>query len=153
MNTAMPQWAVKVIVAEDDPDDQFLIQEALKETGLRAQVTCVEDGEALLERLRHGDRPDLILLDLNMPRMDGRQTLRVLKQEPEFQNIPVFVFTTSTFREDIDYSYGNGAASFITKPSSFPDLVETIHSLFMTRFMGKVDRDPSGEDRPGIRTS
>jgi len=122
-----------ILMAEDDADDRLLAREALFECPRTAELRFVEDGEELLDYLGHSGkysfpedapRPDLILLDLNMPRLDGREALRRIKSTEEFRRIPIVVMTTSNSPEDINLSYDAGANSFITKPLSFSELVE-----------------------------
>lgn len=121
-----------ILVAEDDPDDRLLIFEALQENGLSDQVQFVHDGEELVQYLNREGRfaagpapyPHIILLDLNMPRMDGREALRILKSSPIHRKVPIVVLTTSSAPEEILKAYELGGNSFITKPSSFKDLVE-----------------------------
>ncbi|MGF1477111.1 MAG: response regulator [Geminicoccaceae bacterium] len=132
MNTPMP---IKILVADDDPDDRMMIEDAFAENRVANEIDFVEDGEQLIAFLRReGDYADLqgqpfpgiILLDLNMPRMDGREALRELKSDPELCRIPVIVLTTSQAEEDIVRTYGLGVSSFITKPVSFEGLVEAV---------------------------
>ena len=127
-----------VLMADDDADDCLLVKDAFKESRLPSDLRCVEDGEALLEYLyrrgKYSDsslapHPALILLDLNMPRKDGREALREIKSDPELRDIPVVVLTTSMNKADMDFSYGLGASSFITKPDTFEGLVNAISSL------------------------
>lgn len=120
-----------IIMAEDDDDDRLIIMDALKEAGISIPVKCVENGEELMDMLLHRDhnaqeheRPVFILLDLNMPRMDGRKTLELLKKDENLKKIPVIVFTTSDSPEDISWTYSCGASSFITKPVSFHSMVD-----------------------------
>jgi CheY-like chemotaxis protein len=113
---------VTFLLVDDDPDDRFLTQAALRDSRLVNKVYEAVDGEDALAFLRregrHVDapRPDIVLLDLNMPRKDGRETLAELKADPELRSIPVVVLTTSKAEEDIFRSYDLGANSFITKP-------------------------------------
>ena len=129
---------VTVLVADDDSDDRDMTREAFDESRILNKLHFVEDGEQLLQYLRRQGRyadseafprPGLILLDLNMPRMDGRSALREIKTDPELRKIPVIIMTTSRAEEDIFRSYDEGASSFITKPVKFAELVETIRSL------------------------
>jgi two-component system response regulator len=125
-------------MAEDDPDDRLLAAEALREGRGGGELRFVEDGEQLLDYLRRrgrwadpaqSPRPALVLLDLNMPRMDGREALAALKADPELRRIPVVVLTTSRARDDVAVSYDLGASSFITKPSTFGGLVKAMRAL------------------------
>jgi len=129
---------VVFLMAEDDPDDRLLIREAFQESLISNSIYFVEDGVELLDYLRCQDKyahpsdaptPDLILLDLNMPRKDGREALAEIKSDPKLRYIPVVVLTTSKAEEDIMRSYDIGAASYITKPVTFDGLVEAIKGL------------------------
>ncbi|OGO14647.1 MAG: two-component system response regulator [Chloroflexi bacterium RBG_16_47_49] len=126
------------LMADDDPDDRLLIKEAFQESLVSNSIYFVEDGVELLDYLRCQDKfsnpkdaptPDLILLDLNMPRKDGREALAEIKSDPSLRYIPVVVLTTSKAEEDIMRSYDIGAASYITKPVTFDGLVEAIRGL------------------------
>lgn len=127
--------AITILVADDDPDDREMTKEAFDANLLRNPVQFVEDGEAVLDYLNRAGRfagsdatpmPGLILLDLNMPRKDGRETLAALKADPRFRHIPVVVMTTSKAEADIVRSYDLGASSFITKPITFDALVQVV---------------------------
>lgn len=127
-----------ILIAEDDPDDRLLTREAFSESRLPNRVDFVHDGEELLDYLHHRPPyddaqryplPGLILLDLNMPRMDGRETLSALKADPLLCHIPVIMLSTSSDEEDIRRSYAAGVDSFISKPTSFSGLLEVVRSL------------------------
>ena len=129
---------ITILLAEDDPDDRMLAVDALGESRLANDVRCVENGEELMAYLqREGDyedpgrspRPGMILLDLNMPRKDGREALREIKADPRFRRIPVVVLTTSQAEEDIVKTYDLGVSSFITKPITFEGLVNVMKAL------------------------
>jgi two-component system response regulator len=126
------------LMADDDADDCLLIKEAFQESLISNSIYFVEDGVELMDYLRRQDKyenpkyaptPDLILLDLNMPRKDGREALAEIKSDPRLRYIPVVVLTTSKAEEDIMRSYDIGAASYITKPVTFDGLVEAIRGL------------------------
>jgi two-component system, response regulator len=126
------------LMADDDPDDRLLIKEAFQESLVSNSIYFVEDGVELMDYLRTQNQfsdpadapsPDLILLDLNMPRKDGREALAEIKSDPLLRYIPVVVLTTSKAEEDIMRSYDIGAASYITKPVTFDGLVEAIRGL------------------------
>lgn len=127
----------RLLLADDDPDDRLMAREALEECRVNNTLDTVEDGEELLEYLRGEGRyadnppptPDIILLDLNMPRMDGREALERLKSDPRLRRIPVIVLTTSQAESDIVATYDLGVNSFITKPVTFDALVETMKTL------------------------
>lgn len=129
---------ISILVAEDDPDDREMIKEAMEECRLANQIDFVEDGEQLVDFLFHRGRyenwtdkrlPGLILLDLNMPRKDGREALKEIKADPKLRCIPVVVLTTSKAEEDVIRTYDLGVNSYITKPVSFSSLVETVKVL------------------------
>jgi two-component system response regulator len=130
---------IHILLAEDDPDDRLFTRRALSESRVATRLTTVENGEELLHYLRHDDNdkdqdgehppPDLILLDLNMPRMDGREALREMKSDPELRRIPVVVLTTSEADQDVLQSYDLGVNAFMTKPVSFNELAEAMDSL------------------------
>ncbi len=129
---------VTIVVAEDDPDDRFLIEEAFRENRLKNEVIFVENGEELLQYLRREERwkrlagtdpPGLILLDLNMPKMDGREALRHIKQDAALRTIPVVVLTTSQAEEDVARTYCAGVNSYISKPVTFESLVQVVRTL------------------------
>jgi len=127
-----------ILMADDDDDDRLLAQDALAESRLDAELQFVENGEELLDYLcRRGKyaspsdspRPRLILLDLNMPRKDGREALREIRSDPELRRIPVVVLTTSKADTDIGAIYELGANSFISKPFQFEALVNVMKVL------------------------
>jgi CheY-like chemotaxis protein len=129
---------VHILMAEDDLDDQILVKEAFKENHLLNDLYFVEDGEALMDFLynrgKYSDpsqapRPAIILLDLNMPKKDGREALAEIKANPVFRSIPIVILTTSKEEEDIIRSYNIGANSYITKPVTFEALVDVLKSL------------------------
>ena len=130
--------SITLLVADDDAEDRMMIREALIENRLANGLKFVEDGEQLMDYLNHrgnfkdGDahpRPGLILLDLNMPKKDGREALREIKSNPDLKDIPVVILTTSKAEEDIIRSYGLGVNSFISKPVTFDALVGITRDL------------------------
>lgn len=129
---------ITILMAEDDPDDRLLTKEAFQESKLANDLRFVKDGEELMNYLRRegeyedsekSPRPGLILLDLNMPRKDGREALQEIKADPHLRMIPIIVLTTSKAEEDILRSYDLGVSSFITKPVSFEELISVIKVL------------------------
>lgn len=128
-----------IVMAEDDPDDQVLVTDAFAEAGLEADLKFVENGEQLLDYLgqRSNPQPALILLDLNLPKKDGREALREIKANPDLRRIPVVVLTTSKAETDIDCIYDLGANSFIRKPVNFDALVQ-IMKLLAQYWLGVV---------------
>jgi two-component system response regulator len=129
---------MSIVIADDDADDRLLIEDAFKETRLANPLDFVVDGEELMEFLRGEGKfvhrkdkplPGLILLDLNMPRMDGRAVLAALKADAALRRIPVVVLTTSKAEEDILRTYDLGVNSFIAKPVTFDGLVDVVKTL------------------------
>ena len=126
-----------ILIAEDDMDAQLLAKEALHESKFENEVHFVNDGEDLLDFLRQdgayiekaSPRPDVILLDLNMPRKDGREALREIKEDPKLRTIPVVVMTSSKAEEDIAGTYSLGVNSFVVKPMHFADLVQVMTNI------------------------
>lgn len=133
-----PKKPLVILMAEDDADDRLLAQEAMQESRVLNELRFVEDGVQLLNYLRgeggFSDRalhpmPGLILLDLNMPKMDGREALAEIKADNKLRRIPVVILTTSKADEDMVKGYDLGAASYITKPVTFDALVELMRTL------------------------
>lgn len=129
---------ITILLAEDDEDDYLLITYALKKARLTNKMYWVKDGEELMDYLYHrgeysnpqnSPRPGIILLDLNMPRKDGREALEEIKSDTSLRKIPVVILTTSEVEEDILRSYDIGVNSFITKPFEPGDFVETVATL------------------------
>ena len=117
-----------LIVAEDDLDDQLLIKDALADNGMGGQdFLFVNDGDELLKALpAYRNRPAIIMLDLNMPKMDGREALQEIKKSEDFKHIPVIIFTTSSAVEDIKMTYQSGSNTFFTKPTLYAELVDLL---------------------------
>lgn len=131
---------VTILMADDDADDRLLTREAFEESRLVNDLRFVEDGEELMEYLQRrgkytdpasSPRPGLILLDLNMPRKDGREALKEIKSDPNLKQIRIVILTTSKAEEDIYRTYDLSAASYITKPVTFADMAE------VTKVLGK----------------
>lgn len=127
-----------ILMADDDPDDYYLLKEALAEKEINGQIRLVSDGVELMDYLflrgrfkglDEAPRPQLILLDLNMPRMDGRQALEEIKASNSIKEIPIIVYTTSKDEKDIKKSYEAGAHSYITKPATFQGLLGVVDNL------------------------
>jgi CheY-like chemotaxis protein len=125
-------------MADDDADDRRLTKEALEESRLANGIRFVEDGEELMDYLRHKGkyasaqeypRPGLILLDLNMPRYDGRAALKEIKNDPDLRQIPIVILTTSKADEDVYRSYDLGVNSYIVKPVTFEALVDILQTI------------------------
>jgi CheY-like chemotaxis protein len=137
-------------MADDDPDDRMLTQQAFREHNLPHELRFVEDGEQLLDYLRQqgkyndverSPRPALVLLDLNMPRKDGREALAEIKSDPDLRRIPVVVLTTSRAEQDVLHTYELGANSYIAKPVSFDDLANIVKAV--GHYWGQIVQLPS----------
>jgi len=135
MNNKKP---ITILMADDDPEDRLLTQDAFEEAHLSNDLRFVEDGEELMDYLyRRGSYsepgvapwPGLILLDLNMPRKDGREALAEIRADPKLRRIPIVVLTTSKAEEDILRTYNLGVNSFVTKPVTFEGLVDVVKAL------------------------
>jgi len=132
-----------ILIAEDDADDRLMIQEAFSEIGLGDAVRFVEDGQELMTRLGGSSTatPSMIIIDLNMPRKDGREALRDIKEDSRLRRIPVVVLTTSKSPEDIRNDYSLGANCYITKPVTFEALLTMVQTF--QKFWFGVVRLPS----------
>ena len=126
------------MIADDDAEDRMLVKEALDESRLTNQMQFVENGEELMDYLHNRNKyadkdkyptPGLILLDLNMPKKDGREALKEIKSDEHLKVIPVVVLTTSKAEEDVLRTYNLGVSSFITKPVTFASLVDVMKTL------------------------
>jgi len=135
MNDAEMGRPIEILLAEDNPGDVRLTREALRDAKVRNNLSSVADGVETIAFLRregpyaNASRPDLILLDLNMPRMDGRQVLAVIKADPSFRRIPVVVLTTSQAEEDILRAYDLNANCYITKPVDLQQFLKVVRSI------------------------
>jgi len=142
--------SITILMADDDEDDRLMAKEALEESKLKNELYFVHDGEELMDYLYNrgefsdpdsSPRPGLILLDLNMPRKDGREALSEIKADPELRQIPIIVLTTSKAEEDIYRTYDLGVNSFITKPVTFEGLVDVMKTL--TRYWFSIVKLPT----------
>jgi CheY-like chemotaxis protein len=146
---------IVILMADDDSDDRLLTKRALEASRVVNDLRFVEDGEELMDYLNQrgsyadsetAPRPGLILLDLNMPRKDGREALAEIKKDPVLHRIPIVVMTTSKAEEDVLRSYDLGANSYITKPVTFERLVDLMKTLgtYWIEFV-KLPRNQAGE--------
>ena len=129
---------VIILYAEDDPEDRMLVEDAMDESRLANEMHFVEDGEELMDYLHRRNKyaelsdkplPGLILLDLNMPKKDGREALEEIKADPDLKRIPIVVLTTSKAEEDILSTYDLGVSGFIIKPVTFESLVSLLKTV------------------------
>ncbi len=142
---ASPAPPYDILLVEDDPADAMLIEDALRQRGPERALAQVEDGVAALDYLQNpaNPRPDLIVLDLNMPRMNGRELLTVLKQEDDLKMIPVVVLTTSAAPDDVSAAYRRHANAYVTKPVNLDDFTDAVRSIdaFYLDMAAKIPRD------------
>jgi two-component system, chemotaxis family, response regulator Rcp1 len=126
---------IEILLVEDSPDDACLTMEALQEGRVRNNITLIEDGESALAFLRQegiydsAPRPDLILLDLNLPRLNGREVLAEIKQDPSLRRIPVVIMTSSDDEQDILEAYNHYVNCYVTKPVDFDQFVRVVKSI------------------------
>jgi CheY-like chemotaxis protein len=151
---------ITILMADDDADDRQMTLEAFEESRLANDLRFVEDGAELMDYLlRRGKyaeaadapRPGLILLDLNMPKKDGREALREIKADPRLRNIRVVVMTTSKAEEDIIRTYDLGAESYVTKPVTFDSLVDVVRTL--GRYWLEIVELPAGAQAQGEKNA
>lgn len=138
MTQQQSEKPITILYADDDPEDRMLVQDAWEASRLHNELHFVEDGEELMDYLNRRDKfahlagrplPGLVLLDLNMPRKDGREALKEIKADPHLRMIPIVVLTTSKAEEDILRAYDLGVNSFIVKPVTFQSLVDVTLTL------------------------
>ncbi len=135
MSTPQLLDPIDVLLIEDDPGDTLMIREAFSDNKIRNTLSCVTDGEQAMRFLRNegeftdAPRPDLILLDLNLPRKDGRQVLAEIKRDPQLSAIPVVVLTTSAAEEDVLRSYQLHANAYVTKPVDFDRFIQVVRQI------------------------
>ena len=146
---------LRILIAEDDDDDQLLMRRAAEKGGCPCELAFVTDGEQLIERLHEavggstpGRRPcpDIVVVDLNMPRVDGFEALRTIKNDPRLCSLPVVVLTTSVRPDDMVGAYRNGASSYLTKPIDLSALTRLMEEL--CHYWKDVVRLPPKESRP-----
>jgi len=134
-----------ILLADDDEDDCFLFQEALQEITLATRLTTVRDGEQLMQTLSKSETPDVLFLDLNMPRKDGLQCLIEIRQQEKYKKLPVIIFSTSNQPDAVDKLHQAGAQYYIRKPSNFEHYRKVI-SQAMVRIAEHVSATPSSRD-------
>lgn len=123
--------STKILYADDDSDDHFFLRESITSTGLPADIVYLTDGDQVIRYLEKAgdDLPSLIVLDLNMPRLNGKQTLERLKTDDRFSNIPVIILSTSTNKMDKEFCTSRGAASYLVKPGHFEGYREVVRNF------------------------
>ncbi len=135
MTQSLPGRQIEVLLVEDDPGDVLMTKEAFEDYKLKNQLHVVTDGAEAMDFLRRrgehtqAPRPDLVLLDLNLPRMDGREVLQAIKSDPDLASIPVVVLTTSEAEEDVLRSYSLHANAYVTKPVDFERFIQVVRQI------------------------
>ncbi len=133
-NTFFIFFLMKILIADDDPDDRTLASTALKEINFMLDVDFVCDGVELIQTLNNSVKnshrlPDLVLLDLNMPRKDGRTALKEIKADPKLKHLDIIIFSTSTAEDDKNYTLSMGAKKYIVKPSDYNELINVFKNI------------------------
>jgi DNA-binding response OmpR family regulator len=125
--------ALKILLIEDDIDDVELLKEAFKENKVNYELELIMEGDRVNPYLQDGDSiPSIIILDLNLPKTDGKEILKDIKSSDTFKNIPLIVFSTSSSKQDAEFAYSYGANNFITKPTTIAGWNETIDIIVHT---------------------
>lgn len=152
--TKQSKSSIPILIADDDEEDRMLVEEAMEESCLANPLRFVENGEEVMDYLHHRGafkdknkypRPGLILLDLNMPKKDGREVLAEIKADGNLRKIPIVVLTTSKAEEDILRTYDLGVNSYITKPVTFAGLVDIIQNL--GKYWFEIVSIPKNDDK------
>jgi CheY-like chemotaxis protein len=147
---ATAPYKTTILVADDDPDDQILLRDAFEERLADCKLCFVSNGVELMERLQQRTArpdavlPDLLLMDLNMPLKDGRQSLREIRANPGLRRLPTVIMTTSKSEEDRSYCLSHGANAFIVKPTSYTDLLDIVDSL-KAYWRGQTSEQPESD--------
>ena len=123
---------VKIVLAEDDKDDQEMFAEALNATNVPSDLTTVENGQELIDHLKEGEapKPDLIFLDINMPVKGGKETLEIIKSDEELKEIPTIMLSTSDHPKDVEDTLEKGASLYVQKPNSFTSFILILKKIF-----------------------
>jgi CheY-like chemotaxis protein len=131
MAAMAPAHPYRILLVEDDPGDAMLVEEALLDGAEDRSLVQVSDGVAALEHLRDTTkpRPDLIVLDLNMPRMNGAEMLKILKEDERLKAIPVVILTTSAASEDVSVAYATHASAYVVKPVNLDDFINAVRNI------------------------
>jgi CheY-like chemotaxis protein len=136
-----------ILLADDDEDDRLLFQEALDEITLATQLTSVRDGEQLMDALSEIDLPDMLFLDLNMPRKNGFQCLSEIRKNEKLKELPVIIFSTSLQPDAVDKLYEGGAHYYIRKPSNFDHFKKVIQQAITLVTMRDLQREKPSKDQ------
>jgi CheY-like chemotaxis protein len=136
------QEPIKVMLADDDKDDQFLFEQALTKTPVDAELTTADDGEELMKKLHDPEvpNPDVIFLDLNMPIKSGKECIAEIKANDDLKDIPVVIYSTSSSDKDVNDTYNAGASLYVPKPNSFGKIMIVLKNIFLFRWHKLSDR-------------
>ncbi len=135
-DTNKKQEPIKVMLADDDKDDQFLFEEALDKTPVDTELTTADDGNELMKKLHDPEvpNPDVIFLDLNMPHKSGKECIAEIKSDDDLKDIPVVIYSTSNSDKDVDDTYNAGASLYVSKPNSFGKIIMVLKNIFLFRW-------------------
>lgn len=126
----IPRTPSRILLADDDPDDRELFEEALADIHPNAVLTTAQDGEELMFILQNYHKPDLLFLDLNMPRKNGKECLHEIVKDPRLNQIPIIIYSTSVNPTDIEETFSLGAIRFLRKPNSYEELKRNVKKIF-----------------------
>jgi CheY-like chemotaxis protein len=129
----LPSIPSRILLADDDADDRELFEEALSDVHPNAVLTTAQDGEELMFILQNYHKPDLLFLDLNMPRKNGKECLKEIAKDPVLKKIPIIIFSTSANPLDIDETFALGAVLFMRKPNSYEELKRNVTEIFFNK--------------------
>lgn len=141
-SSAEDSKTVKVILADDDKEDQELFEQAIDETGVNTELTVVDNGKELVDNLKDPEveNPDIIFMDINMPVKDGKQALKEIKQDEELKNIPTVMLSTSGSAKEVKETFDAGASLYIAKPNSFKSFILLLKNVFSFHWAGLLLR-------------
>ena len=128
MKTTLPEIK-HILIAEDDADDIDFFKEAVKDNCPSIELTIAEDGKKLLSVLDNISTPDVIVLDLNMPYVNGKECIKAIRQNNKFENVPIVVYSTSSNQYDVEYCLSNGANHYVVKPGTYSAISKLVHQL------------------------
>jgi CheY-like chemotaxis protein len=137
----IPKTPSRILLADDDADDRELFEEALADIHPNAVLTTAQDGEELMFILQNYHKPDLLFLDLNMPRKNGKECLREIVKDPGLQQIPIIIYSTSVNPVDIEETFSLGAIRFLRKPNSYEELKRNVSEIFFESIISPRSKD------------
>lgn len=145
MNNLDKNQKLHILIADDDPDDQELLAEAITEFSENIKVSLARNGKDLMHRLTNEIHPDIIFLDLNMPAMNGFECLKKIKSHPDLKMLPVLIYSTSAHADQVEQTYQEGASFYIQKPCSFFDIKDLISKILAHKVEEFFTQQPRGK--------